>query len=252
MDDKEQHGLILSDKNCTFDLYCTADTGERFIVEMQFASQESFRDRMLYYSTYPIRSQIVERMKKLEGDYPHINKMDYSLSPVYVISILNFRLEHERSESLENGMISRYELRNRQSGELMTDALHFVFLELARLPWKQDEQDKCQTLLEQLVFLLKYGHLLNERPVGFRDELLRLLFEATAFANMDETTLQNYNAIMTTKLDIIAQNAFARNEGRAEATMDIAKKMLGAKIDPSLIAQVTGLSLEQVKALVQG
>ena len=118
-------------------------------------------------------------------------------------------------------------LRNRNSGELMTDALHFVYVELARLPWKQDEQDKCQTLLEQLVFSLKYGHLLNERPVGFRDELLRLLFEATAFANMDETTLQNYNAIMTTKLDIIAQNAFARNEGKAEgkaeATMDILK-----------------------------
>ena len=109
LDDKEQHGLILSDKNCTFDLYCTADTGERFIVEMQLASQESFRDRMLYYSTYPIRSQIMERMKKLEGDYPHINKMDYSLSPVYVISILNFKLEHALPESLEDSMISRYE-----------------------------------------------------------------------------------------------------------------------------------------------
>ena len=60
LDDKEQHGLILSDKNCTFDLFCTTDKGERIIVEMQFLAQSSFQERMLYYATYPIRSQILD------------------------------------------------------------------------------------------------------------------------------------------------------------------------------------------------
>ena len=83
LNDKEQHGLILSDKNVNFDLYCTTDLGENFIVEMQFTSQESFRDRALYYATYPIRSQVVERMKAIrELDDKRARKMDYRLKPV--------------------------------------------------------------------------------------------------------------------------------------------------------------------------
>ena len=216
LNDKEQHGLILSDKSCTFDLFCTTDSGEQIIVEMQYSSQESLRDRMLYYSTFPIRSQLMDRFKGLEDGGRMRKKMDYSLRPVYVISILNFKMEHERAETLEEGMISRYDLRSERSGELMTDALHFVYLELGRLPWKEDEQEKCRTLLEQLAFSLKYGHLLSMRPQEFEDKLLQMLFEAMAFANMTETELKNYNAIMTTELDIIARQNFARDEGRAE------------------------------------
>ena len=93
LDDKEQHGLVLSDKSSIFDLYCTTDKGEQLIVEMQFSSQESFRDRMLYYATFPIRMQMNKRMKELQKQAEEgkpVNKMDYSLSPIYVISILNF------------------------------------------------------------------------------------------------------------------------------------------------------------------
>ena len=43
-----------------------------------------------------------------------------------------------------------------------------------------------------------------------------MLFDATAFANMDETELEKYNSIMTTKLDIIAREEYARKEGLAE------------------------------------
>ena len=118
--------MILSDKSCTFDLYCTTETGEQMIVEMQYSSQESLRDRMLYYATYPIRSQLMERLKQTEEEEEKEKdkrkKMDYTLRPVYVISILNFKMAHEREETLEDGMISRYDLRSGRSGELMTDA----------------------------------------------------------------------------------------------------------------------------------
>ena len=271
LDDKEQHGLIMSDKNVTFDLLCTTDQNERFIVEMQYASQASFRDRMLYYATYPIRSQIMERMKSLsDADEKTIRKMDYSLSPVYVISILNFSMPHDKEQTLEKEMISRYEICNRNTGELMTNALHFIYLELGRLKWNQDEEHKCETLLEQLAFSLKYGHLLKQRPEDFGDELLRLLFEATAFANMNETQLETINAIMTTELDIIARREFARKEGLEEGrkegleegrkegreegrkkgreegarqkAMEIAAKLKAGGMSDKQICELTGLS----------
>ena len=244
--DKEQHGLVLSDKSSIFDLYCTTDKGEHFIVEMQFSSQGSFRDRMLYYATFPIRMQMNQRMrdlqKQLEEGKP-VNKMDYSLSPVYVISILNFQLPHKSTDFMEEGLISRYSLRSPDGQELMTDALHFVYLELGRLRWKKDQQAKCRTLLEQLAFSLKYGHLLPQRPEGFEDEMLRMLFEATAFANMDEEQLNNYNTLMRTELDIIAITEYARKEGREEGREE---GRLKEKKETVLRLHALGLTTEQI------
>jgi len=44
--DKEQHGLALTDKNVNFDLYCTSESGEQFIVEMQYSGQASYAARI--------------------------------------------------------------------------------------------------------------------------------------------------------------------------------------------------------------
>lgn len=53
---KERHGLVVSEKNVTFDLLCKEnDTDEEFLVEVQNREMDSFRDRMLSYSTYPVR-----------------------------------------------------------------------------------------------------------------------------------------------------------------------------------------------------
>ncbi len=43
--------MVISDKNTTFDLFCTSEAGEQFIVEMQFAEQETYRERMLFTAT---------------------------------------------------------------------------------------------------------------------------------------------------------------------------------------------------------
>ena len=64
--DKENHGLVISDKNTTFDLFCTSEAGEQFIVEMQFAEQETYRERMLFYATYPLRAQMDARLRAVE------------------------------------------------------------------------------------------------------------------------------------------------------------------------------------------
>lgn len=98
-------------------------------------------------------------------------------------------------------------------------------------------------------------------------------FEATAFANMNEDTLRQYNAIMTTELDIIARREFARKEGRAEGlaegraegrakgraegrtegsnerAKEIAVKMLSKTYPISEIAELTGLSEKEIAAL---
>ena len=256
--DKENHGLVISDKNTTFDLFCTSEAGEQFIVEMQFAEQETYRERMLFYATYPLRAQMdariraVERLSGITRD-----RMDYSLHPVYVLSMLNFSLPHEGDEALEEGLVSRFSIRNDGNGEIMTDALHFIYLDLGRLGRKKGEEALCRTPLERLAYSLKYMHMLDERPNGFDDDLQQMLFTATELAGMTQEQRQEYDKTMTTKIDIIEQQETARKrgleegmeKGRLEGLLDVAGKMRAEGLPAELICRMTGLSAEQLKAL---
>ena len=64
-----------------YDIYCENDRGEKFIVELQKAKQNYFKERTIYYSTFPIREQ-AER-----GDW------NYNLTAVYCIGILDFTFD---------------------------------------------------------------------------------------------------------------------------------------------------------------
>ena len=53
----ENAGATSGDRKAVFDVSCRTEKGEEFIVEMQKAPQEYFRDRALYYSTFPLQRQ---------------------------------------------------------------------------------------------------------------------------------------------------------------------------------------------------
>ncbi|MFT4925996.1 MAG: putative transposase/invertase (TIGR01784 family), partial [Phenylobacterium sp.] len=42
-------------RKAVFDIYCTNAKGEHFIVELQKAKQNYFKDRTVFYSTFPIQ-----------------------------------------------------------------------------------------------------------------------------------------------------------------------------------------------------
>ncbi len=50
-------GSSEEDRRAVFDLYCQNERGEKFIVELQKTKQKFFKDRTVYYSTFPIREQ---------------------------------------------------------------------------------------------------------------------------------------------------------------------------------------------------
>jgi len=45
------------DRKAIYDIYCENEKGEKFIVELQKAKQNYFKERTIYYSTFPIREQ---------------------------------------------------------------------------------------------------------------------------------------------------------------------------------------------------
>jgi predicted transposase/invertase (TIGR01784 family) len=82
----EQLGSTPIDRKAIFDIYCRAISGERFIVEIQKAKQNFFKDRSIYYATFPIQEQA------LKGDW------NYQLSAVSV-GVLDFIFDDHKDES---------------------------------------------------------------------------------------------------------------------------------------------------------
>lgn len=53
----KQLGITEPERKAVYDLYCENERGEKFIVELQKAKQTFFKERTVYYSTFPIREQ---------------------------------------------------------------------------------------------------------------------------------------------------------------------------------------------------
>jgi predicted transposase/invertase (TIGR01784 family) len=77
----EHFGSSDLDRKAIFDLYCENDKGEKLIVEIQKTKQKFFKDRSLYYSTFPIVEQAEQ------GEW------NFELKAVYTIAILDFVFE---------------------------------------------------------------------------------------------------------------------------------------------------------------
>lgn len=254
---KEYHGLANSEKRVTFDLLCRDDdTGEEFLVEVQNAPSDSYPDRVLYYSYYPLREQLAKKDLKLleKEDNDERGKMDYSLKPVYVISFVNFKLNHESEEAIEEGYVSRYELRNGHNGEILTQALNFVFIEMGRMPFKKDEWEKCRTRMERFVFAFKYMHTFGEFPKAFaEDPLLGDMAKAAKLANMPIERLNEYERNMRTELDRLSEintaKRIGREEGRSIERASLVSAMRSNGMAVGDIAKYTGLSEEEISSL---
>ena len=74
------------DRKAIFDVYCEGENGEKFIVEMQNAYQEFFKDRSLFYTTFPIREQAEKG-----------SEWDFRLTHVYTVALLNFDMHEDLS-----------------------------------------------------------------------------------------------------------------------------------------------------------
>ena len=102
-------------------------------------------------------------------------------------------------------------------------------------------------------FSLKYMHELPERPVGFEEDILKMLYNAAEFANMPVERQTEYEIVMRNELDIIAEKNYAReegrSEGRAEVYKEVAAKLLAKGLSIAEIAEITSLSKEEIEGL---
>ena len=205
------------------DVEVTDENGSRFLVEMQREPQDWFYERAIYYASHCILQQMP------------LGQDDFSFPPVYFIGIMDFALHNDPQR-----VMYRYALREDQNKDLMTDSLHFIFLELPNCGRALTPQ---ATVLDNFCFALHNMQFLEERPDALRQEIFDLLFEAAEIATFTPEDKVKYEFEMTTERDIRNQIAFARKEKAKE----MARNMLKDKLPIESIAKYTELSIEQVR-----
>jgi predicted transposase/invertase (TIGR01784 family) len=112
----ENLGSTPIDRKAIFDIYCQGSNGDRFIVEIQKAKQNFFKDRSVYYATFPIQEQA------LKGDW------NYELSAVYTVGVLDFIFDDHKHE---NTLLHIVELKD-QECRVFYEKLKFIYLELPK------------------------------------------------------------------------------------------------------------------------
>ena len=248
----EHLGLTKEDRKAVFDISCTCQNGETLIIEVQKGYQEYFRKRAVFYTSYPINEQ--GRRAKEEFIKNHQCKddgesfrWDFNLKPVTVVAILNFKFDHAGSwpEDQDN---SSYRLREDSTGEVMTDVLRYVFLELGRFHKRLWE---LESVFDKWMYLLKHMHEMVDIPQIFQTADFKRLFILSEIDNFTAEEYSEYQTSLTRMSDyyniIDSAEKRAREEGREEARAEVARKMLQAGMDEKDVADLTGLSIDSIR-----
>ena len=273
----EHIGDVYAERKAIFDVYCEGENDEKFIVEMQNAYQKYFKDRSLYYSTFPIREQA-----KKGQDW------DFNLTHVYTVALLNFDL---KDEAFEEGKIRHtVKLCDVETNKVFYKKLDFIYVEITKFNKTEDE---LETLYDKWLFILKNLSTLEKRPKALRDKVFDRLFEEAEIAKFTPTELREYEDSrkayrdLKNSLDTALRDGFmqgmeqgmaqgmeqgmakgmeqgmakgieqgmaqgmekGREEGRTSALLSIAQEMKNAGLGIEHIQRFTGLPEGEIEKL---
>ena len=233
----ENVGDVYTERKAIFDVYCENEKGEKFIVEMQNAYQTYFKDRSLFYSTFPIREQA-----------PKGSDWNFCLKKVYVVALLNYKMSDEAFDSSDT--IHTIALMDTKTNKVFNAKLMFKYVEVGRFD-KTDEE--LTSLSDKWMYVLKNLSRLDNRPAALREKIFSKLFAAASVARFTPTELREYEDSLKAYRDIKNSLDTAKEEGREEGreqrNIEIAKKMLAAGMDIDIIINMTDLSKDEIEKL---
>lgn len=258
----ERLGTAETERKAVFDVYCETTTGERILIEMQKAEQRYFKDRSVFYSTFPIRDQAQK------GNW------DYQLNRVYTVGVLNFTFDDDDPEYFHHEV----KLMDTQSHKVFYEKLTYFYLEMPKFVKTEEE---LVTLFDKWLYAIRNLATLMERPRALQEAVFTRLFEQAEIAKFNQQERMNYEeslkdyrdmySVMKTQLDKgraqgkaegLAEGmaegmakgkaeglAQGKAEGKAEANVENARKMKAKGYAIADISEITGLSIEFIENL---
>ena len=246
--DKELLPLTSDDRSLIYDIYCTTDSGDHFIVEMQNKYQAHFRQRALYYAAADIARQGIRG-----------SGWDYEIVPVYGVYFMNFTW---RDEDMNGRMRSDVILADKATHRQFSDLLRLIFIQL---PLMTKEEYECDNDFERWIYVLKNMESFERMPFAAQKAVFDRLGSIAEIAAMPEPQRTQYEQSLKVYRDTLSILRTERAEGRAEGIVEgraegraegivegraeVAKKMKDGGLDYNSISNYTGLAIDEIARL---
>ncbi|WP_353570842.1 Rpn family recombination-promoting nuclease/putative transposase [Candidatus Albibeggiatoa sp. nov. BB20] len=226
----EQLGRNQGERRAIYDLYCSNERGEKFIVEIQRVKQQYFKDRSLYYATFAIQEQA------RKGD-----DWKYQLKHVYTIGILDFKFDDNTPE-----LHHHVQLVETTTQRVFYDKLTFIYLEIPKFNKALSE---LQNDYEKWLYAFKNLHKLSDRPSALQEGIFKKLLEAAEITKLDQNSFDEYQDSLKVYWDLKSSMDSYYLDGKKDKAMEIAINLLKANIDIQIIEKTTGLSIKSIEEL---
>jgi len=244
--DKEQLPESAEERIGVYDIFCKSEDGSYFIVEMQKNKIDFMKDRMVYYSTFPIvaqakRGKIPVEIKGSQKEIP----WDYELSPIYCIAILGFAFNGEDATCVKRNSIRN----DKPPHKLFYDKLRYITIELPLFDEGKPEYSLDKHLNKWLHFLKELPDF-EEMPEFLKGEVIfEKAFEVAEIARFTPEEKRYYEQSLKRSRDSYAVIKYAKKEAMEEERIRIARSMLQKNMDISIISELTELSVEEIAEL---
>jgi len=243
----EKLGKSPFDRKAIYDLYCENECGEKFIVELQKNKQDYFKERTIYYSTFPITEQA------RKGEW------FFDLKAVYCIGLLDFTFSDYADENEKREVVHRITLKD-QNGKQFYHKLTYIYLEMPN--FKKTEK-KLETRLDKWLYFIKNLEDFQSIPKIFKNEMVFIeAMEKAELSKMNDKDRFLYEASLKIYRDNISVIRTAKNEGieigeankekyadekAKEKQIEMAKNCLKRGMPIPDIADLTGLTEDEIR-----
>jgi predicted transposase/invertase (TIGR01784 family) len=224
---------IASMRQSIVDVACKDASGNKFIIEMQCATDTHFIQRAVAYAS---RAYLNQRT----------NDSNYGkMRPVIFFAIMKHALFKNKAEYL-----SHHKLTDVYSGENDIKDLSFSFLELSK--FKKKSIGDLKTNIEKWAYFFKRAQSVNPGELELMEkegDFLRNAYNALAEYNYTPEELLEYENYAMKEDEINTRISDAKAVGIAEGKMEAALSMLADNLSVETIGKYTGLSIEQINSL---
>ena len=232
----EHFGDGYLNRKAIFDVYCENEKGEKFIVEMQKAEQDYFKDRSIFYATFPIREQAPR------GEW------NFQLKSIYTVGILNFVFPDD--EYSDECFHHEVKLMDTEDKHVFYDKLTFVYLEMPKFNKGEDE---LVTMFDKWLFVLRNLSRLLDRPAALQERIFTKLFEQAEIARFTPKERQDYEESIKVYRDLtnVVRTAErkGREAGRAEERMANARSLKAHGVPVDVIVKSLNLTSDEASSL---
>lgn len=151
-------------RRVVFDVHCTSDTGEEFVIEMQNDSQEFFSDRIALYLSRAVSRQQTKGFIDIEddGEENQSKPWDYHLKNIYGVFFMNFK------DKKHPQPLSHFALMETKEHYRDTDVFQYWKIQMPF--YRRMRESDCKTNIDKWIFNLSNMQTM-ENQLSFRQDI---------------------------------------------------------------------------------